>query len=213
MFKIVKVFSLFAYLWNKSLKKLRGVAILNSEIHSTSKIESGSLIVNSFFGANSFCGYDCEIINSKIGKYCSIANHVFIGGAEHPIDWIGTSPAFYRGRDSIKLKLSEHERPRDKITLIGNDVWIGYRACIKAGVRIGDGAIVGMGAVVTRDVPAYAIVGGNPAKIIRYRFSDDLINDLLECRWWQEDEELLRDASKYARDPEKFMEHIHKNKK
>ena len=74
--------------------------------------------------------------------------------------------------------MSEHERPAAKITNIGNDVWIGYRACIKAGVTIGDGAIVGMGAVVTRDVPAYAIVGGNPAKIIRYRFSDDLINDL-----------------------------------
>lgn len=192
---------------------MRLSAILGSEIHPTSKVESGSSIIHTQFDAHSFCGYDCEIINSRIGKYCSIANHVFIGGAEHPIDWIGTSPAFYKGRDSIKLKLSEHERPTAKMTYIGNDVWIGYRACIKAGVTIGDGAIIGMGAVVTKDIPPYAIVGGNPAKIIKFRFSDDLINDLLESQWWNEDEKLLRKVSKYAKEPEKFVEFIKNNKR
>ena len=204
---------IFLYAWNKLLKKLRGRAVINSSISKYSKVEAESLIVNTKMDAHSFCGYNCEIINTEIGRYCSIASNVFIGGIEHPIDWVGTSPVFYKGRDSVKLKLSEYERPQDKITYIGNDVWIGYRACIKAGVTIGDGAIIGMGAVVTKNIPPYAIVGGNPAKIIKYRFPDDLINDLLESRWWQEDERRLRDASKYAKDPERFIEHIQKNKK
>ena len=95
---IVDMFMLnyFYYLWNKVIKKLRSSAILGSEIHPTSKVESGSSIIHTQFDAHSFCGYDCEIINSRIGKYCSIANHVFIGGAEHPIDRIGVSPAFYK---------------------------------------------------------------------------------------------------------------------
>lgn len=201
------------YVWNKLLKKIHGSAVINSSINKYSKVEAESLIVNTKMDAHSFCGYNCEIINTEIGKYCSIASNVFIGGAEHPIDWIGTSPVFYKGRDSVKLKLSEYERPLDKITYIGNDVWIGYRACIKAGVHIGDGAIIGMGAVVTKDIPPYAIVGGNPAKIIKFRFPENLINDLLESQWWNEDEKLLRNASKYAKEPEKFIEYLKMNKK
>ena len=197
------------FIYNKIRKKLHGSAIIESKIDATSKVEADSIIVNSMIGAHSFCGYNCEIINAQIGKYCSIANNVFIGGAEHPVDWVGTSPVFYKGRDSVKLKLSEHQRPIDKITYIGNDVWIGYRASIKAGVKIGDGAVVGMGAVVTKDVPPYAIVGGNPAKIIRYRFSDKLINRLLECQWWNQPESLLRDAAKHAKTPDKFIDYLH----
>ena len=199
------------YIWNKVFKKLHRSAVVASSIHKTSKVEAESLIVNTIMDAHSFCGYNCEIINTRIGKYCSIASNVFIGGAEHPIDWIGTSPVFYKGRDSIRLKLSEYERPKEKVTHIGNDVWIGYRACIKAGVSVGDGAIIGMGAIVTKDVPPYAIVAGNPAKVIRYRFSEELIESLLKSQWWNEKEEVLANASKYAREPLKFLEYLKYN--
>ncbi len=199
------------YLWNKALKKMRGAAIINSKIASSSKVESGSLIVNVKMDKHSFCGYDCEIINCEIGKYCSIANCVFIGGAEHPLSWAGTSPVFYKGRDSVKLKLSEHERPASKITYIGNDVWIGYRASIKAGVNIGNGAVIGMGAVVSKDVPPYAIVVGNPAKIIKYRFDEDIIKILNKSMWWNQDEEVLRRAAEYAKEPRSFVEAINGN--
>lgn len=196
------------YLWNKVLKKMRGAAIVNSRIHSASKIESGSLIVNLKLDKHSFCGYDCEIINCEIGKYCSIASHVFIGGAEHPISWVGTSPVFYKGKDSIRLKLSEYERPENKITYVGHDVWIGYRACIKAGVRIGNGAVIGMGAVVTKDVPDYAIVVGNPARIVKYRFDENTIQLLNESKWWEKEERILKYAAKYVKEPRLFIKAI-----
>ena len=93
-----------SYLLAKVLKKIRGSAIVNSKIHKTSKVESGSHIVNTVFDRHSFCGYDCEIFNCDIGSFCSIANNVIIGGGMHPIDWVSTSPVFYEGRDSVKLK-------------------------------------------------------------------------------------------------------------
>lgn len=86
----------------KFLKKIRLRSITNSFIDSTSKVEAGSTIVNSSFDKYSFCGYDCQIINTTIGSFCSIANNVIIGGAMHPIHWVSTSPVFYKGRDSVK---------------------------------------------------------------------------------------------------------------
>jgi len=76
------------YLWAKFFKKVRGSALKNCSIHSTSKVESGCDLVNVQMGRNSFCGYDCEISNAEIGSFCSIANNVIIGGGMHPMDWI-----------------------------------------------------------------------------------------------------------------------------
>jgi len=184
------------YIWNRILKKIRGVAIANSTIHHTSKLGSGSQFVDSSMKRYSYCGYDCKIISCDIGAFCSIADGVIIGGARHPMEWVSTSPVFYYGNDSaIKKKFSDHKRPVEKRTLIGNDVWIGERALIKAGVTIGDGAVIGMGSVVTKDVPAYAIVAGNPAKILRYRFDENTISRLLKCKWWDFS---LNELSKYS---------------
>jgi ADP-glucose pyrophosphorylase len=98
------------YFWSKILKKLRCNSIKNSIIHKTSKVESGSHIVNTTFAKHTFCGYDCEIVNCDIGSFCSIANNVVIGGGMHPIEWVSTSPVFYEGRDSVNTKFSEHKR-------------------------------------------------------------------------------------------------------
>lgn len=86
------------YLWSKLLKKIRGSAIVNSTVHHTSKIYSGSHIVSTTIGKYTYSGYDCEIINAKIGSFCSIAGGVKIGGAMHPTNWVSTSPLFYEGR-------------------------------------------------------------------------------------------------------------------
>jgi len=193
------------YYWSKLLKKIRGSAIKNSEVNKTSKIEAGSLFQNSSMGKYSFCGYDCKIINTKIGSFCSIADGVVIGGAEHPISWVSSSPVFYRGRDSVKMKFSEFERPTDKQTIIGNDVWIGEKAIIKAGVHISTGAVIGMGAVVTHDVKPYEVVAGVPAIPIRKRFSDEIIEELLESKWWDLEKEILHQHSKDIRDPKAFL--------
>jgi len=199
-----------AYLWNKVLKKMRGAAVANSSIHSTSKVEAGSQFINSSMDRYSFCGYDCKILNCNIGAFCSIADGVIIGGAQHPIEWASTSPVFYRGRDSVAKKFSEFERPKSKRTTIGNDVWIGDRALIKGGVEIGDGAIIGMGSVVTKNVGAYEIWAGNPAKLIRKRFDDNTVQELLNSDWWNLDDATILKYSQYIREPNQFASQLKK---
>lgn len=138
---------------------------------------------------------------TSIGRFCSIAGNVVIGAMEHPTDFLSTSHVLhadwsnewhglrklYSAVNGLGNSISAHRkwlaRNKGKVT-IGNDVWIGEGAFISRGVEIGDGAIIAARSVVTRDVPAYAIVGGIPAKIIRYRFDRDIIEKLLDLRWW-----------------------------
>ncbi len=196
------------YFWSKLLKKLRGSAIVNTTIHKTSKVESGSHVVNTTFDKHSFCGYDCKIENCDIGSFCSIANHVIIGGAFHPMEWVSTSPVFYEGRDSVKAKFSIHKRESVKRTTIGHDVWIGEGALIKQGVIIGDGVVVGMGSVVTKDVNPYTIVAGCPAKLIRKRFDTKIIEELLEIKWWEFSDKILKGYAQYFINPADFIERV-----
>lgn len=194
------------YIWAKFCKKIRGKAILNSSIHKSSKVEAGSSVVNSTMGKHSFCGYDCQILNSRIGSFCSISNDVIIGGGRHPMEWVGMSPVFYEGKDSVKAKFSTHKRNPVKIVNIGHDVWIGEKVLISQGVNIGTGAVIGMGAIVTKDVAPYAIVVGSPAKEIRKRFDQDIIDKLLESKWWEFDDSKLKEAAKFFKNPEVFIE-------
>jgi acetyltransferase-like isoleucine patch superfamily enzyme len=198
------------YLWSKLLKKLRGSAIVNSNIHKTSKVESGSHIVNTSFDRHSFCGYDCTIINCRVGSFCSIANGVTIGGSRHPIEFVSTSPVFLSHKDSVKTKLARHHYSVESMTTIGNDVWLCERAMIKTGVIIGHGAVVGMGSIVTKDVQPYAIVAGIPAKLIRMRFDDETIKTLLDYQWWGLPDDRLRDVAKYFNDISSFLKFARK---
>lgn len=183
----------FSYLYSKILKKARGSALVGSSIHETSKVESGGSIVNSTMSRHSFCGYDCAILNCDIGAFCSIASKVSIGGVRHPVEYVSTSPVFLSHKDSVKAKFSSHDYLPVVRTTIGNDVWIGEGVFVKAGVTIGDGSVVGMGAVVTKDIAPYSIVVGNPARLIRYRFEQDIIDALLKMEWWKlPDQELCR---------------------
>ena len=129
-----------------------------------------------------------------------------IGAANHPLEWISTSPAFYYGKDSIPknlAKLSYDASPAK--TRIGNDVWIGRDVLVRGGVVIGNGACVGMGAVVTKDVPPYAIVCGNPARVIRYRFSDDVIHRLEKICWWNYSLKKIDGLANFADNVEEFI--------
>jgi len=131
--------------------------------------------------------YLFDFIGDKliIGKFCMIASDVtfIMNGANHLSDAISTFPFAIFGEDWSNA-MEEKEYPTKGDTKIGNDVWIGYGATIMPGVTIGDGAIIATKAVVTKDVEPYAIVGGNPAKEIRKRFSEEEITNLLEIQWW-----------------------------
>jgi virginiamycin A acetyltransferase len=121
----------------------------------------------------------------SIGRFCMLASGVefIMNGANHLSGSVSAYPfAIFGGDWSSAMDGKSYPTKGD--TVIGNDVWIGYRAAILPGVTIGDGAIIGSYAVVTRDVSPYAIVGGNPAKLIRKRFDDTVINRLLEIAWW-----------------------------
>lgn len=199
-----------SYLYGKFFKRvLRGKCIINSRIDKTASIASGCNISNSSLGRYSYLSYDCEVMNCDIGSFCSISDHVFIGGAEHPKSYVSTSPVFLNVIHSgPKKRFASFELPKVKRTLIGNDVWIGHGVSIKQGIKVGNGAIIGSGAVVTKDVPDYAIVGGIPASIIKYRFPKDVIQHLLKSQWWElPDEEISKYAS-YFNDVERAIDQI-----
>jgi acetyltransferase-like isoleucine patch superfamily enzyme len=193
------------YLYSKILKKLRGAAVHKSQIHATSSIHSGTLLLRSSIERHSYCGYDCSMIFTNVGPFTSIGSRVTIGGATHPMHFVSTSPVFLSHRDSVRTKLARHDYLPSIATSIGADVWIGDGAYIKAVVSIGHGAVIGMAAVVTRDVPPYAIVGGNPARLIKYRFPDALCAGLLESRWWDLSDTELAELGHLIVEPEAFV--------
>ena len=156
----------------------------NYSLDSTNIIEDNVLIDKSVvmlghikIGRGTYIRRDVFIDDYvEIGRYCSIANDVVLGPSEHPFENFSTHPISY----------DVYNCPRgDRKTIIGNDVWIGTRAIIKKGVTIGDGAVVAAGAVVTKNVPPYAIVAGVPTKIIKYRFEPEIIQKLQELEWWK----------------------------
>ena len=127
--------------------------------------------------------------NTTIGKYCSIAPHVYIAPYSHPSKYLSTSSTFYKLYNENGIATSIHpddpfEFEEFKGCNIGNDVWISVNAVILDGITIGDGAFIAANSTVTHDVPPYAIVAGSPARIIKYRFSQEIIDRLLEIKWW-----------------------------
>lgn len=193
---------------NKLIKKIRLYSLRGTHLGKYVKINSGTQIVNGFIGDYSYCGYDCNFLNVEIGKFCCISDNVIIGGATHPMHFVSMSSVFLSHKDSSKIKLGSLDYLPKIKTIIGNDVWIGNRVIIKSGVKIGTGAVIGAGSVVTKDVPDYAVVAGNPAKIVRYRFDEKIIHQLLVSKWWELSEENLRKLSPYFDDPVKFLKEV-----
>ncbi|BDR10663.1 CatB-related O-acetyltransferase [Comamonas thiooxydans] len=143
-----------------------------------------------FIGAHSYMN-DGGYLRSNIfiGRYCSIGRRVTIGAGMHHIDGLSSSPSIrigtatnYTEDQLIQLSIKKTKRP---FTILMNDVWIGDGVVVMPGVTIGTGAVVGANSVVTKDIPPYAIVGGCPAKIIKYRFPDEIIEELLKSEWWE----------------------------
>jgi acetyltransferase-like isoleucine patch superfamily enzyme len=171
-----------------------GLTVISSSFGKHCRVTGPLVICDSVIGDWSYVETGCRIVHADIGKFTSIAPSCCIGMSAHPVDgFVSTHPLFYLNRPEFDYTLVERDYHQEyQRTTIGSDVWIGVGACVKAGVRVGDGAIIGAGAVVTRDVPPFAIVGGVPARLIRNRFDPETVEFLLEFKWWERDEQWLR---------------------
>lgn len=159
------------------------------------QLQRGARVTDTIIGRFSYVGWESFLNRVVTGAFCSIGPGVLAGLGEHPSDRVTTSPAFYSTRRQCGATFASTDlfTERRPIT-IGHDVWLGARVVVRDGVSIGHGAIVAAGAVVTRDVPAYAIVGGTPARLIRMRFPDAQIARLLAIAWWNWPDERLQAA-------------------
>lgn len=166
---------------------------INCDVSSESRVGMSSRLKQVTLGDYSYVGKSSIIHGTTIGKFCSISDCCVIGLPSHPTNLLSTSPIFSSPKNALRKKWVESKSYQATVNVkIGNDVWIGYGAMIPNNVCIGDGAIVAAGAVVTKDVPPYAIVGGVPAKVIKYRFSEEKIKKLLELKWWDKPVEEIK---------------------
>jgi chloramphenicol O-acetyltransferase type B len=170
------------------------LAIINGcHLGSNISLQRSCEIIKCNIGSYSYLSTNARLIVSDIGMFSSIGPNVVCGCGDHPTDWLSTSPVFYsnlRQCGSSFVDLSYFNEL--KKVQIGHDCWIGANVVIKNGVNIGHGAIIAAGAVVITDVPSYAIVAGIPAKLVRFRFDIDMIDKLIESKWWLMPPEFLR---------------------
>ncbi len=177
--------------------------ILHAKLENSTAVYSHSSFSNSTLGSYSYVAEQSVISSVTIGRFSSIGPFFLCGYGVHPTNFISTSPAFYSTRRQCGISFTEQDQfEEQKQTIIGNDVWIGAKVFVRDGVRIGDGALIAAGAVVTADVPDYAMVGGVPAKLIRYRFPEEIVRELLEIKWWNWNEDRLRQAQPLIAQPD-----------
>lgn len=169
---------------------------INCIFEGRNLVNDNSIISDSYIGLGTYLSGNCKLAKAKIGKFCSIGQNVRNSFGIHPTNWVSTHPSFYSVKEQAGFsfvssqKFVEHkfiDEANKYLIQIGNDVWIGSDVKIMDGVTIGDGAIIAFGTIVTKDVEPYSIIGGIPAKHIRYRFDEKEREFLKETKWWDKD--------------------------
>lgn len=199
---------------NNPTVRLKHNVIVNQKSGFEGKNVIGeNTIFSGYIGRGSYIGPDC-IIRAKVGRYTCIGSNVKVIDSVHPTTgFVSIHPMFYSAQKQngytyiSKQKFEEMKIiPGEGVpVVIGNDVWIGNSALLMGGVKIGDGAVVAAGAVVTKDINDYEIVGGIPAKLIRKRFDDRQIEALQAIQWWNRDETWIEDHADEFEDIDRFL--------
>lgn len=200
------------YYFGKLIQKIQVPTLRNCTIDSTAKVCQRSNLIDVKMGRYSYMGASNSLSNVDIGSFCSIASYCAIGGGSHPTGFVSSSPLFLEGGNIFNKNFSELPFAESEKVTIGNDVWIGEGCFINAGVTIGDGAIVGAHSVVTKDVPSYAVVAGAPVRLIRFRFDEAIIEELLKLQWWDWPDEMLYRFAPFFADPDQLLREVEKCK-
>lgn len=201
--------------YRKEIKCGRGVKLYGPcSFEGKNYIDSHVRLKNVTMGLASYVGRNTMFTNVRIGRYCSIGPNVTVIVGKHPTnDFVSTHPLFYSltppAGESYVSKQKFCEKAligEDNVhCIIGNDVWIGDGVSILEGITVGNGAIIAANAMVVKDVPPYAIIGGNPAKLIRYRFSEEQIQKLENLQWWNKGEGWIKNNAELFSNVEAFL--------
>ena len=191
-----KILSFFHNLFHRNIS-LTAYVDIHSNIAKTAKVHRFAKLVNTKLGEHSYIGVGSWTTCCNIGKFCSIGANTNLGLTLHTLDTISTSPIFQLQKNATGVSWTEKDYAPNILetpqTTLEADVWVGSNAIIMPGITLHTGCVVGAGAVVTHNVPPYAIVAGVPARILRYRFSPEIIERLMEIKWWNlPDEEIAR---------------------
>lgn len=189
-----------------------GTSIIKSKLSKNVFIGANNSLVNVEIGKNSYTNSNTKIMNAKIGNFSCLGSNVNIGVGIHPTNLVSIHPTFYSNNKGFNTFSDSNFFDEYPFVNIGNDVWIGSNATILGSITIGDGAVIAYGAVVTKDVEPYSIVGGVPATVLKKRFNENIINSLLTIKWWNFEDEFYKKNFRLFHDPGTFIDFCYTNR-